>query len=197
LLHSAPLSADELAHACAVLREAVPDATFAVEVDASRSLVRERAYRVGEWEALRFPPREAELAELVAQPAAKLLVRAGERDADEFTALVSATLAGLYEATHSSLTGLVEISASGVTKASGLAWVAARLGIEAADVVAFGDMPNDVPMLAWAGWGVAVANAHPAARAVADEVTDSNDEDGVAIWLARHNFREVVASGRP
>jgi Cof subfamily protein (haloacid dehalogenase superfamily) len=186
LLHSAPLSAADLAHACAVLREAIPDVAFAVEVDGGRSILRERAYRVGDWEGRRFPPREGELADLVAQPAVKLLVRAGDRDSDEFTALVSATLAGLVEATHSSVSGLVEISAAGVTKASGLAWVAARLGVEADDVVAFGDMPNDVPMLAWAGRGVAMANAHPAVKEIADEVTGSNDEDGVAAWLARN-----------
>lgn len=185
VLHSAPLSADELAHACRVLREAIPDATFAVEIDGSRGLVHEPGHPVGMWELSASGRREAELAELVAQPAAKLLIRAGSRDSDEFTALVDATLAGMYEATHSSLGGLVEVSAAGVTKASGLAWVAARLGVEAADTVAFGDMPNDIPMLAWAGRAVAMANAHPAVTAAADEVTVSNDEDGVAVWLAR------------
>lgn len=199
LLHSAPLSATELAHACEVLRAAIPEAVFAVERDAGRQLVHEAAHPVGEWERRLFPVggptrREADLAELVAQPAAKLLVRAGRRDADEFTALVSAALTGVYEATHSSTSGLVEISAAGVTKASGLAWVAARLGVEPHDVVAFGDMPNDVPMLGWAGHGVAVANAHPAALAVADEVTASNDEDGVAQWLERH---VLVPQGLP
>jgi Cof subfamily protein (haloacid dehalogenase superfamily) len=183
LVHSAPLSAAELAHACAVLREAIPDAAFGVELDGGRRLLHEAGHPVGEWEIRYGAPHRADLAELVAQPAAKLLVRAGRRDADEFSALVSAALSGLYEATHSSTTGLVEISASGVTKASGLAWVAARLGVEASEVVAFGDMPNDVPMLTWAGHGVAVANAHPAARAAADEVVASNDDDGVAAWL--------------
>jgi hydroxymethylpyrimidine pyrophosphatase-like HAD family hydrolase len=57
--------------------------------------------------------------------------------------------------------------------------------VTAAEVVAFGDMPNDLPMLAWAGRGVAVANAHPAVLAAADEVTDSNDDDGVATYLDR------------
>jgi hydroxymethylpyrimidine pyrophosphatase-like HAD family hydrolase len=66
-----------------------------------------------------------------------------------------------------------------------VAWVAARLGVEADDVVVFGDMPNDVPMLAWAGRAVAVANAHPTVKEVADEVTTSNDDDGVAVWLER------------
>jgi hydroxymethylpyrimidine pyrophosphatase-like HAD family hydrolase len=137
------------------------------------------------WEKTAADRRQGDLPELLAQPAAKLLIRAGSRDSDEFAALVGATLEGMFEATHSSLGGLVEISASGVTKASGLAWVAARLGIEAADTVAVGDMPNDVPMLAWAGRAVAMANAHPAVTAIADEVTASNDEDGVAAWLAR------------
>ena len=79
----------------------------------------------------------------------------------------------------------VEVTAVGVNKAAGLAEVAEELGIEAKDVVAFGDYPNDVPMLAWAGLGVAVANAHAEVLAVADEVTASNDEDGVAIVLER------------
>jgi hydroxymethylpyrimidine pyrophosphatase-like HAD family hydrolase len=82
--------------------------------------------------------------------------------------------------------GFVEICPPGVDKASGLAVVAAALGVDPADVLVFGDMPNDLPMFAWAGWGrVAVGNAHPSVRALADEVTGSNDEDGVAVWLDR------------
>jgi hydroxymethylpyrimidine pyrophosphatase-like HAD family hydrolase len=73
----------------------------------------------------------------------------------------------------------------GVTKASALAALAARARIPAAEVIAFGDMPNDLPMLAWAGRAVAVANAHPAVLAAADEVTASNDDDGVALVLER------------
>jgi hydroxymethylpyrimidine pyrophosphatase-like HAD family hydrolase len=46
-------------------------------------------------------------------------------------------------------------------------------------------MPNDLPMLSWAGTGVAVANAHPEVLAAADEVTASNDDDGVAEYLDR------------
>ena len=73
----------------------------------------------------------------------------------------------------------------GVTKASALAAVAGELGVSAADVLAFGDMPNDVSMLRWAGRSVAVANAHPDARAAAREVTVSNLDDGVAVYLER------------
>lgn len=186
LLHSAPLSAEELAHACDALRRAVPDAAFAVELDGGRTMVHEELYDIGMWERTMEGRRAGQLADVVAQPAAKLLVRSpANRDSDEFVAMVAAALEGVYEATHSSLSGLVEISATGVTKASGVAWVAARLGVEADDVVVFGDMPNDVPMLAWAGRAVAVANAHPTVKEVADEVTASNDDDGVAVWLER------------
>jgi hydroxymethylpyrimidine pyrophosphatase-like HAD family hydrolase len=70
-----------------------------------------------------------------------------------------------------------------VTKAAGLAWLCERQGIEASEVIAFGDMPNDIPLLTWAGHSVAMGNAHPAVRAVADEIGRTNDEDGVAVYL--------------
>jgi Cof subfamily protein (haloacid dehalogenase superfamily) len=82
--------------------------------------------------------------------------------------------------------GYVEICPPGVDKATGLAVVAETLGVDPAEVLVFGDMPNDVPMFRWAGWHrVAVGNAHPEVRALADEVTVTNDEDGVAAWLDR------------
>jgi Cof subfamily protein (haloacid dehalogenase superfamily) len=82
--------------------------------------------------------------------------------------------------------GFIEILPPGVDKASGLAVVAATLGVDPADVLVFGDMPNDLPMFRWAGWArVAVANAHPSVRALADDITLSNNDDGVAIWLDR------------
>jgi len=80
---------------------------------------------------------------------------------------------------------MLEISARGVTKASALAWLAESLGVEAADVVAFGDMPNDIPLLRWAGLGVAMGNAHPEAVEAADEITAPNTDDGVARVLER------------
>jgi hydroxymethylpyrimidine pyrophosphatase-like HAD family hydrolase len=82
--------------------------------------------------------------------------------------------------------GFVEICPPGVDKATGLAVVARRLGVAPSEVLVFGDMPNDIPMFEWAGWRrVAVGNAHPDLRALADEVTLTNDEDGVAVWLDR------------
>jgi hypothetical protein len=85
----------------------------------------------------------------------------------------------------------VELMAPGVGKDAALAVLAADLGIDAQDVVAFGDQPVDVGMLLWAGLGVAVANAHPAALAAADLVTAANDDDGVAVVL------EGLLGGRP
>ncbi len=79
----------------------------------------------------------------------------------------------------------LEMSAPGVHKAAALAALCARLGIPSAEVVAFGDMPNDITMLRWAGYGVAMANAHPDTLAAADAVTRSNDEDGVADFVER------------
>lgn len=81
--------------------------------------------------------------------------------------------------------GMVELVPPGRTKASGLALVCELRGIDPADVLVFGDMPNDVSMFEWAGRAVAVAGAHPEVRAVADDVTAGNDEDGVAAYLDR------------
>jgi Cof subfamily protein (haloacid dehalogenase superfamily) len=78
----------------------------------------------------------------------------------------------------------VEICPANVNKATGLAVVAESVGVDPQDVLVFCDMPNDLPMFAWAGWSrVAVSNAHASLMAVADEVTLSNDEDGVAVYL--------------
>jgi len=98
---------------------------------------------------------------------------------------VTLDLAGESATVTHSGAPFVEIAAPGVTKASALAALCTRLGIAPADVVAFGDMPNDLPMLAWAGHSVAVANAHQEVIAAASEVTLANDEDGVAVVLER------------
>ena len=187
LIHSEPLTAAAVAEACTRLRAAVPGVVFATEREGGRSLVYEADYAIGPWEVGRDCVRSAPYAEVISQPAHKLLVRAGAQPPDEFTARVGECLTGLAEATNSSSSGMVEVSAAGVTKASGLARVAESLGVAAGDVVAFGDMPNDLPMLTWVGHGVAMLNAHPAVRAAADAVTTfSNEDDGVAAYLESH-----------
>jgi Cof subfamily protein (haloacid dehalogenase superfamily) len=79
----------------------------------------------------------------------------------------------------------VELLDRGVTKGAALARLAARLGVAAEETAAFGDQLVDLSMLEWAGLGVAPANARPAVLRAADEVTASNDEDGVAAVLER------------
>jgi HAD superfamily hydrolase (TIGR01484 family) len=161
------------------LRAVLPGIVFAVE-RADLTFGLEPGYR------LRMERPDADRAvaeELVSGGVVKLLARVDGMGSDDL--LAAATAVGGATFTHSSSDGLVEISAAGVTKASGLAALAHERGITAGQVVAFGDMPNDLPLLAWAGCGVAVANAHPSVLAAADEVTLSNDEDGVAVVLER------------
>ena len=122
--------------------------------------------------------------ELLSTPVSKLYIQHRRLSDDELAEaarqvagdLVSVTMAGA---------GVVELLPLGLSKATGLAVAARRLGVRAADTIAFGDMPNDVPMFGWAAYGVAMANAHGQLLAVADEVTVSNDEDGVAVVLER------------
>jgi hypothetical protein len=90
--------------------------------------------------------------------------------------LVGVTMAG---------EGIVELLPLGLSKATGLSLAARRLGVTARETVAFGDMPNDIPMFAWAAHGVAMANAHAELKAVADEVTASHEDDGIARVLER------------
>ena len=79
-----------------------------------------------------------------------------------------------------SLPFFLELAAPEVTKASGLAFVAEHLGFSPKETVAFGDGENDVELLEWAAFGVAVANAHERVLAVADWVCPSAEVEGVA-----------------
>jgi Cof subfamily protein (haloacid dehalogenase superfamily) len=200
VLRADPLAPDLLVEVCRRLRAEIPGIRFAVEVADGRRMLHERAYE--QWARPEDQPVRvlSSPEELYAVPAVKLLARA-DVDADALPSRVAACLTGLAETTHSSYGGLVEISAAGITKAAGLAWLCERLGVTADEVVAFGDMPNDVPMLAWAGRAVAVANAHPTVREAAHEVTLSNEEDGVAAYLERwcrpSESRDTVAGQRP
>ncbi|CAN5165660.1 HAD family hydrolase [soil metagenome] len=121
--------------------------------------------------------------EVLRGDALKVFLRSAVHDQDALLALARIVVPPeLAEVTHAGL-GFIEICPPRVTKASGLAVAADRYGVEAGDILCFGDMPNDLPMVAWAGRSVAVANAHPSVLAAADEVTGSNDEDGVAAYL--------------
>jgi Cof subfamily protein (haloacid dehalogenase superfamily) len=79
-----------------------------------------------------------------------------------------------------SLPYFLEFAAPGVTKAAGLDFLAGRMGFTPEETIAFGDGENDVELVAWAGYGIAVANAHERVKAVADWVCPSAEEEGVA-----------------
>jgi Cof subfamily protein (haloacid dehalogenase superfamily) len=126
-----------------------------------------------------FPP--SDLLEWQ-EPITKLLARAPGADLEQILG-IARELAGAEASATLAGQAFVELAAAGVTKAATLATLAAERGLEATRIVAFGDHLTDVEMLVWAGRGVAVANAHAAVLEAADEVTATNDEDGVALVL--------------
>ena len=123
-------------------------------------------------------------SELWAAPLRKFYVQHPDLADEELAAIAEEVAGHLVTVLHAG-PGEIEILPRGVSKASGLAWVARRLGRSSAGTVAFGDMPNDASMLAWAAHGVAMAGGHPGLRLLADEVAPGNDEDGVAVVLER------------
>ena len=125
-----------------------------------------------------------ELDALWTEPAIKLLVRDPSVADEVLRDTVTATVGDRVTVTWS-IPGLIEISASGITKAHALEGLCAELGVAATDVIAFGDMPNDLPMLAWAGTAYAVHDAHESVRAIADHEIPSCHDEGVAQTLAR------------
>lgn len=174
-----PLALDVAREVTRRLRSAVPDVAFAVE--SLQGYAREAAYRA-RWDV------GAELAvgdldAILVGPAVKLLVRHESIAADPLLARAREVVGDLAELTHSSTVGLLEISAAGVSKATTLAGLCADRGVPRADVLAFGDMPNDLPMLAWAGTAYAVAGAHPEVLAAVALHTADVAEDGVALVL--------------
>ncbi len=165
---------------CRLIREAVPGSAFAVETLSGIAL------ETGFFERHRVPEgaRRGALDEVFDAPALKVLARHEVLEAQEFWDRAAAAVADRAVITWSSTSALLEISAAGVTKASTLALLCERLGVAPADVIAFGDMPNDLPMLEWAGRSWAMANAHPSVREAADHVAPGHDDDGVARVLA-------------
>jgi Cof subfamily protein (haloacid dehalogenase superfamily) len=175
-----PIETDVAIRLVRALRERLPGILFAVEREA---FAHEPGFAAWDWE----PPagsRVGDAVDLLAEPATKLILLHAEHEL-EVIAAAARELAG--DAVSVSISGswVVEVSAAGVNKAAALAELCEELGIDARDVVAFGDHLNDLPMLAWAGHAVAVANAHPDVIDIADEVTATNDEDGVALVLER------------
>jgi Cof subfamily protein (haloacid dehalogenase superfamily) len=192
LAEAFPLAAADALAVARALREAVPGTTYAVE-RGDGMLRREPDYFTLE------PIPDvlcASVDELLADdsggPLLKLLAKHRTIDPDEFLATALAVAGGHGEITRSSESALLEVSGTGVSKATTLARCCAARGVAAAEVVAFGDMPNDLAMLEWAGTSYAVANAHPHVLAATTHKAASNEDDGVARVIER-----IIAARRP
>jgi HAD superfamily hydrolase (TIGR01484 family) len=130
-------------------------------------------------------------------PVLKVFLRSSTLGQDELLARAKRVVDPAdAEVTHAGL-GFIEVLPPGITKATGLAVALERYGVDFGDVLVFGDMPNDLPMIAAVsdagGRAVAVANAHPAVRAAAPELTSGHDAEGVAQYLEA----VVLDGGRP
>ncbi|MFB9390171.1 HAD family hydrolase [Streptomyces coeruleoprunus] len=121
-------------------------------------------------------------ADLWSAPLNKLYIQHPELDDDALASASREAVGSLVDVVMAG-PGIVEILPLGLSKATGLSLAARRLGVKAAQTIAFGDMPNDIPMFAWAAHGVAMANAHDDLKAVAHEITASNEADGIAVVL--------------
>lgn len=133
-------------------------------------------------------PRHAQvledLSELATRDVVKILVSTGSYDSEALHDLIDPLVAANCHASFSSpVNGLVELAPAGVTKAKTLENLCNHLGVAREQVLAFGDMPNDIEMLTWAGHGVAMGNALQSVKDCAATVTHTVDEDGVAHYL--------------
>lgn len=189
ILDAQTLSSETLTHLAEIAYDVLPGCGLAAERvgETAHDAATPQFVSSPGYEHAWLNPDNTEMSdeEVLDTPAVKLLIRLSHASSGDMVAALAPHVDGRADLTFSTDNGLIELSAPGVTKASGLMIVADRLNVVAADIAAFGDMPNDVPMLKMAGLGVAMGNAHEAALAVADEVTATNSDDGVARVLER------------
>ncbi len=174
-----PIPVDVGLEAVARLRAGVPGSTFALE--RTDGFAKEPDFRETD-----PPPTSLEVGpidRILDDRTVKLLSRHLDHEPEDFWLATDRLVGDLVTTTWSSVGALVEMSAAGVTKASTLELLCQEKGIAPDEVVAFGDMPNDLPMLAWAGTSFAMADAHPTVLDLADHVAPGHEDDGVASVL--------------
>ncbi|MFD7131075.1 HAD hydrolase family protein [Streptomyces sp. NPDC059894] len=179
------LARENALDAVRLLREAAPGTMYAVE----------QTY--GFYQEPEYPKMHLEVPDALApaerllgpeapgagEPVLKILAFHPTLDPDAFLTLARLAIGDRANVTRSSPSALLEISGPEVSKASTLALCCAERGISHEEVVAFGDMPNDVEMLTWAGRSYAMGNAHPDVVAAASGQTVANNDDGVAVVI--------------
>ncbi|WP_104108328.1 HAD family hydrolase [Nocardioides sp. 616] len=177
-----PIASDVLVEVGQTLRRAVPGTTFALEK--TGGFAREAGFLPRRATSALPEVPTGPLEQIADDTVVKLLARHEELAPEEFWSVVEEAVGTRVTTTWSSIGALVEMSAAGVTKATTLARLCADLGVAPEEVVAFGDMPNDLPLLEWAGSSYAMANAHPTVLALADHTAPAHHEDGVAETLS-------------
>lgn len=170
-----------LADIMADLRRALPQVLLATETATGPFF--EEGWPDPRREVERVVVRSGDDAGLLDRPVGKLLALAPGLATEEFLVVVREVVAERGRLAFSGAIGLAEVGPVGVSKATALARWSAERWIAAESVWAFGDMPNDLPMIEWAGRGIAVANAHPEVLEMADHIAPSNDDDGVAVTV--------------
>jgi Cof subfamily protein (haloacid dehalogenase superfamily) len=162
------------------LRGGLPGICFAVEVGLDHGWEPDFGRRRAKLEAPQLAPADAAI--LCRRGVNKLIAFHPTLSPEELIVRSHDLVAERACVTYSGAPFL-EIGAREVSKASALIGYCAERSIDRSEVIALGDMPNDLSMLAWAGRGIAMANAHPTVLAATAEVTRSNDEDGVALVI--------------
>ena len=163
-----------------MLMEHVPEAAVAVE-EIGVGYRLNRPFPDGEITGeMKIEPVE----DLVAEPVTRVIIRDPHSSEEEFVAL--AEKVGLHGTNYFiGWTAWLDLAPEGVSKASALADVAERLGVDRANVLAIGDGRNDTEMIRWAGRGVAMGQAPLEVQEAADDVTETVHNDGVALELSR------------
>ena len=178
VIHSVTFDASD---AVRRVMEQVPDAIVAVEELGTGFRVN-RPFPEAEFSG-QFVVDDVE--SLIAEPVTRVVIRSTDHTPAEFTAIVHDL--GLTGTNYFiGYSAWLDLAPEGVSKASGLDVVCERLGLTAADVLAVGDGNNDVEMLQWAGRGVAMGQSPDSLKAVADAVTGTIDEDGLAQELTTY-----------
>lgn len=181
VIDSSPLDGAVLRRAVGELRAAGSTFGLAGEGLPELGVVMEPAFEYrGTAEVGRLP-----LDEICSSYLVKALIRpetgAGQLIVDHFLADYAAE----FTLTRSTNDGLIEISRAGITKGAVIAGLAVGWGIDPSQAIAFGDMPNDIEMLQWAGHSIAMGNADASVKAIASETAGHHDDSAVAEVLER------------
>ncbi len=182
VLFEAALSAATVAAIATFFAQTMPDARLSASREQGCYYLIEPGYLELVQAHEKLPPgflRPGSRADIASHDTLKMSIRHPSLSAEQMReALDGSGLTGFHATTSGA--PFLEIGGAGVTKASGLARLCERLGVSSAGVLAFGDAGNDAELLRWAGWGVAMGNATAELQAIADQITTSNIDNGVA-----------------